>query len=219
VKIENGVIAEESRAPRRHFSAAQPYIEHYEDRFNANNSGLFVKEYEEAAVADGRNFGKEFNRVLSRAKEWILFCRDEEEGKSSGTGKDVIRDILDKYILNPGTMHLGGGAALFSKNALSLREFGYDRIAHTQSFDEIGSFIADAVQSSGGSLVFAIDNDASKEGTDFYGARTYAPEYLAGHEKDYDYLLIGHYSRFEEIREEALRLGVEEGRIRMPYEV
>ena len=253
VKIENGIIAEESTAPGKHFSAAQPYIEHYEDRFNANNSVLFVKEYEEVSIAEGGDFGKEFNRVLSDAKEWILF-----RGKEDVEAND-IKGIIGRYILNPGTMHLGDGYAFFSKNALSLRTFGYDRIAHTESFDEIiqmwqpdkvirldeiseltkwrreaviagknyviwgtglsGSFIADAVQSSGGNLVFAVDNDESKDGADFYGARTYNPQYLVEHGQDYDYLLIGHYSKFVEIRKEALELGIDESRILMPYEV
>ena len=253
VKIENGVIAEESKATGRHFSAAQPYIEHYEDRFNEKNSGLFVHEFSRINISDGENFGIEFNNALTEAKEWILFCQD------TNPVKDNIRHIIEKYILNPGTMHIGNGYALFSKNALSLRKFGYDRIAHSKSFSEIvgiwppdkvvkmdkipelirwrrdaidfgkryviwgtglsGSFIADAVQSSGGILAFAIDSDVEKNERDFYGATTFMPEYLREHSEEFDYLLIGHYSRFDEIKEQALRLGIDIEKIRMPYEV
>ncbi|MBP3421798.1 MAG: hypothetical protein J6K37_05960 [Lachnospiraceae bacterium] len=253
VKIENGVIAEESKAPGKHFSAAQPYIEHYEDRFNANNSILFVHEYEEIYLPDGVTFGKNFNRVLAEAKEWILIHWDEENRKVD------ISDLLNRHILNPGSLHLGNGYALFSKNAISLRKFGYDRIAYTTSFADIiamwqsdkvvkvdefprfvqwkrdsivkgsryaiwgtglsGSSIADAVKSSGGRLIFAIDSDLTKKNKEFYGVTIYSPDYLQEHTDEYDYLLIGHYSRFAEIKELALELGVAEEKIKLPYEV
>lgn len=253
IQMTDGVIAEESKAPGKHFSRAQPYIEHYEDRFNAYNSVLLVKEYEKLSIAEGDNFGVELNRALSHANEWVLFCRDENADEKE------IQSMIGKYILNPGTLHLGNDVALFSKNALSLRKFGYDRIAHIRTFDEIvsmwekekvvslkdyteqvkwkrdsitpgkryviwgtglsGSFIADAVQSSGGELVFAVDRDSSKVGTDFYGVKVYDPEYLTDHRQDYDYLLVGHYSRFEEIKGEAIALGIDESKIRLPFEV
>ena len=55
--------------------------------------------------------------------------------------------------------------------------------------------------------------------TVFYGSETHMPEYLEGHGDDYDYLLIAHYSRFEEIREQAVGLRIPEEKIIMPYEV
>ena len=82
-----------------------------------------------------------------------------------------------------------------------------------------GSFIADAVEHSGGKLMFAVDIDPSKEGKDFYGYKTYLPEYLKEHMDDFDHLLIGHYSRFEEIRTQALEVGVPDEKIVRPYEV
>ena len=36
---------------------------------------------------------------------------------------------------------------------------------------------------------------------------------------DFDHLLIGHYSRFEEIRAQALDVGVPDEKIVRPYEV
>lgn len=67
------MIDEKSKASGQHFSVAQPYIEHYEDRFNESNSHLFIHEYEVFdALAPGDGFGVEFNKCLNKAKEWIL---------------------------------------------------------------------------------------------------------------------------------------------------
>lgn len=253
VMIKDGVIQQENRQPEKHLSAAQPFIEHYEDRFNAAHSVLLVKEYETVQIPDGDTFGRKFNQALSGAKEWILFCQKPL------AEPEKIRELTDRCILNPGTLHLGDGYALFSRHAQSIRQFGYDRLAHMKSFDEVvrmwqkekvvrlkdlpqltrwsrdsvtagkryviwgtglsGSFLADAVQSSGGKLVFAVDRDPGKDGEDFYGARIHGPGYLAEHKEDFDCLLIGHYSRFSEIREEALKLGIDAEHIRMPYEI
>ena len=259
IKIENGVINEESKAPTMGFaavSAAQPYIEHYEDRFNASNSHLLVHEYETVSIPSGDGFGAELNKVLKNAKGWILYLDSETDREKAVL---EIDELTKKYILNPGTMHLGEGYKFFSKYALSLRRFGFDRIAHTKTFDDIvkawqkekvvpldeiseltkwkrdsivpgdryviwgtglsGSFIADAVEHSGGKLIFAVDIDPSKEGKDFYGYKTYLPSYLEEHMDDFDHLLIGHYSRFEEIRSQALEVGVPDEKIVRPYEV
>jgi len=150
IKIENGVISEDSKRENKHFSPSMPYAEHYEDRFNALNSILFVHEYDFAVIPDGENFGIEFNRLLKSSKEWIALHSSNVE---------FVHDFseqMSKYVLNPGTLHYldlsesndtrfivnagsenTGYAALFSKNAISLREFGFDRIAHTKSFKEI----------------------------------------------------------------------------------
>lgn len=50
IKIENGKITEDSKRENKFFSAAMPYIERYEDRFNALNSVLFTKEFEQAII-------------------------------------------------------------------------------------------------------------------------------------------------------------------------
>ena len=162
-------------------------------------------------------------------------------------------------ILNPGTLHIGNGYILLHVNASSLKEIGFDRIAHLKSVNDLckvwkkdkvvkledvsmlpkwkrdaikegkryaiwgmgvaGSFRADAVKSSGGKLVFVVDHDSVKWNTDFYGATAYAPEYLIEHNEDYDYLLIGHYSRFDEIYSEAIEMGIPKEKIIMPYDV
>ena len=126
IKIENGVISEESKAPTMGFaavSAAQPYIEHYEDRFNASNSHLLVHEYDVVSIKPGDGFGAELNKVLKGAKGWILFIDEVgdavgnagagEKGRGDEAVKEKavaeINDLIGKYILNPGTMHVGEG--------------------------------------------------------------------------------------------------------------
>ncbi len=230
-----------------------PYIEHYEDRFNANNSILFIHEYDKTVIPAGEDFGNALNAAIKKADEWIAYSE-----KDNFSTEDIDK-IIEKNILNPGTLHIGKECILFSKNALSLRKIGFDRIKYMTSFDEVvqmwepkkvislseidelvkwkrdsivagskyiiwgtglsGSFIADAVESSGGKLLYAIDSDKAKDGKDFYGVTTHLPEYLLDKKDGFDYMLIGHYSRFEEIRDQALKLGIPENKIVLPYEI
>ncbi len=159
LKIENGEIAEESKRENKHFSAMMPYIEHYEDRFNAQNSVLFTKEYEEACIEDGPDFGKNLNITLEKAKEWVLI-----HSKNVYMRPDYAEQF-GKYVLNPGTMHFidlenstdarfvvnaetagSGYAALFSKRAISLRKIGFDGVAQLKGIYElIGKWQKDKV--------------------------------------------------------------------------
>ena len=114
IKIENGVVSEESKAPTMGFaavSAAQPYIEHYEDRFNASNSHLLVQKYETVSIEPGDSFGAELNKVLRSADGWILFIDDGADKEKAAA---EIDELIKKYILNPGTMHVGEGYNLKS---------------------------------------------------------------------------------------------------------
>ncbi len=259
VKIQDGVIAENSKASNKHLSTALPYIENYEDRFNQSNSQLFVKEYSIVSIPEGASFGQSLNRELAKAKDWILFMDAKKVTGTEESCKAQVDALIKEYVLNPGTLHKGAGFVLFSKNALSLRELGYDRIAHVESFDDIerawmsrkivylkdvdelvkwkresiiagkkyviwgtglaGSFIADAVTSSGGNLLFAIDSDRAKDNDEFYDVMIHCPEYLRERIDEFDYLLIGHYSRYEEIYRQAVAMGISEEKIMRPYEV
>lgn len=149
VKVENGQILEESKRENKFFSAAMPYIEHYEDRFNAMNSILFEHNFDliilngkpnpqmdcqfqnTFEISEGDGFGVELNRVLQQSGDWIAL-------RTSDTAfePDFVEKI-GRYVLNPGTLHFSNGRALFCKNALSLAEYGFDRIAHIRSFDEL----------------------------------------------------------------------------------
>lgn len=265
VKIENGTIAEESKKENKFFSAAMPYIEHYEDRFNAMNSVLFTHHFDHAAVSPGEEFGRGLNQVIQRAEDWIalhsgnvLLCDDFDER-------------MGKYVLNPGTLHYinlaesddtafvknadtekSGFAALFSKNAQSLRRIGFDRIARVKDFDEIaamwqeekivelsskideggkrlsirkgvryaiwgtgsaGSAAVDRITGSGGRVVLAVDKDPARHGRDFYGVTIEAPDRLIRRQTDFDVLICANYTRFVEIRKQALEMGVPEEKI------
>jgi hypothetical protein len=150
IEIEDGTISDESKKERNILSAGMPYLEKYEDRFSALHSILFTHDYEFAVIPDCDNFGIELNKLLSATKEWVVL-----HSPNVRMAPD-FSEQMSKYVLNPGTMHYldlscsddtrfvsnadienSGYAAMFSKNAISLREFGCDGIVHAKSFSEI----------------------------------------------------------------------------------
>jgi len=265
IKVQDGKISDESKKENKFFSAAMPYIEHYEDRFNAINSVLFTKDFEFVVIPDGQDFGMRLNALLQSGQEWFVLHSDNVKLT------DDFKDLIGSYVLNPGTLHYinlsvsndkmfvanadqenVGYAALFSKNAISLREFGYDRVAHTRSFSEIAdmwhkdkivelssaidtanwrpklengkryaiwgtgsasSIAADAIKSCGSTLVLAVDRDVYKHGKDCYGVTIQAPNTLADQLDTFDYLIAANFTRFTEIKRDAMNLGVAESRI------
>lgn len=265
VKISNGQIAEESKQENKHFSAAMPYIEHYEDRFNALNSVLFTHEFEFDAIPEGKDFGVKLNSLMQKAKEWIVLHSENV------IISDDFATRIGKYVLNPGTLHYldlnqsndttfiknaatekRGFVALFSKNALSIREFGFDRIAHTKSFNEIlqmwqqqkivelsskideaakrlaihkgvryaiwgtgsaGSAAVDMIENAGGLVVIAVDKNKDRQGADFYGVTIQSPDRLSEQVNNFDVLIAANYTRFPEIKKEAIALGIPESKI------
>lgn len=266
VKIEDGKIAEESKKENRFFSAAMPYIEHYEDRFNAMNSVLFTDEFEFAVLETGAEFGIELNKIIKKAENWIVIHSKNVQLC------DDFANKLSKYVLNPGTMHYidlsksndtmfvknadtehTGYAALFSKRALSLREFGFDGVAHTKGIEDIlaawqsnkivelssevekagvypqiltgiryaiwgtgsvGSAVFDIITKKGGSVVFAVDKDETRHGCDFYGITIQEPKVLFEHIDEYDVLVTANYTRYLEMKKEAIEMGIPEEKIR-----
>lgn len=252
VDIKDGVIDDRDKATGKRFFATQKYVEHYEDRFNAEKSLLFIDEFDTVYIENGERFGEQLNRAMKNADGWILFTNDKsKEGE--------VKGMMRKCVMNPGTMHIGDGYYLFNKNAISLRKLGFDRISEVRSFDGLvalwipekvinisdtekvlkwhrdsikagkryaiwgmglsGSFLADTIKSSGGILELAVDRDKEKQNTDFYGARVHAPDYLADHGDEFDYLMVAHYSRFDEIYKQAVELGIPKDKIIMPYEI
>lgn len=252
VKIQDGKIAEESKANAKRFTAAQVYVEHYDDRYTGGS--FDIGQYDAAEITNGPEFGIKLNKTLKEVREWLLLYQGNE-----AAAREAAQKLIADYVLNPGVLYIGDNFAFFSKHALSLREYGFDRLAHTFSLDTLigvwqqdkvlpineiesvldwrreaiqpgkryaiwgmgvaGSFLADAVESSGGILAFAIDKDPAKWGESFYGMTAHEPAFLKGHKADYDYLMIGHYTRYTEVRREAISLGVDESKIIMPYEV
>lgn len=265
IKIKDGEIAEESKVENKFFSAAMPYIEHYEDRFNAMNSVLFVHEFQKDSVDAGEEFGKRVNEIIGKAKEWVVL-------KSSNVElSDDFDEKLGSYVLNPGTMHFidlaesddtayvknakeinSGYVAVFSKNAKSLKTIGFDRIAHATKIQDIlalwqqkkivelsskidkgmddptickgikyaiwgagsaGSVANDYITRGGGEVVFVADIDSCRQGTDFYGNIVISPEELAKNKDAFDVLIAANYTRFPEIRDQAMDLGIPAAKI------
>ncbi|GHU18448.1 hypothetical protein FACS189475_03930 [Betaproteobacteria bacterium] len=284
IKIKNGEISEESKLENKHFSAGMPYIEHYEDRFNALNSVLFCHNYDliviggdgaynsndtqfeqKFTLAEGAGFGAALNRAVASSREWLVVRSANAEMA------DDYCERMEKYVLNPGTMHYLdlsrsndteyvknaneetlGFAAMFSKKALSLREFGFDRIARTRTFAEIinmwqpekvielstkindvnkfhsltkeakyavwgtgsaGCHAVEAIRQVGAELTCAVDRDCTKHGREFYGVSIQSPERLAADLNKFDYLIAANYTRFVEIRRDAMNMGVAKERI------
>ncbi|MBQ9438297.1 MAG: hypothetical protein IJU50_08185, partial [Lachnospiraceae bacterium] len=146
-----------------------------------------------------------------------------------------------------------GYAALFSKNAISLRDFGFDRIAHTKSFQEIvemwqpekvvelsaemergrrhtqklkgvrfaiwgagsaGSVAVDEIREGEGEVALVVDKDGCRHGADFYGVTVKPPQSLLEAPEAYDFLVAANYTRFPEIRDEAVSMGIPLEKIR-----
>ncbi len=139
VKITDGMINDDSKPEDKRFVVGDRYIAKYEDRFHEKNSVLFQMEYSETVIADGDNFGEKLNKAIAwdgtsgRIAEdmgWILLKQDK------GIAAGDLKEIIGKWIFNPGSLHKGDGYIFFCKGAQSLLNIGFDRIAHMKSVDE-----------------------------------------------------------------------------------
>ena len=132
VKIENGIISEDSKPEDKRFVVGDRYIARYEDRFQEKNSVLFRIDLQEIILTDGEDFGKELSRAISKTTslsafagvEWILLKQAADADTS------YLKEMIGKRVFNPGVLHIGDGYLFFCKSALSIRRMGYDRIAH-----------------------------------------------------------------------------------------
>lgn len=131
VEINDGVISEESKAKKKDFESVDRYLPHYEDRFCEANSILYNAEFEKKCISNGNDFGKEVCKLLNGEKEWILLYTNESSETAS------IEAMIGKYILNPGTLHVGEGYVLFSKRAFSIRNIGYSGVGKMHSMKEL----------------------------------------------------------------------------------
>ena len=64
VKIDNGVISDESKPEDKRFVVGDRYIAKYEDRFQEKNSVLFKIDYDEVTIPDGEEFGRELSNAM-----------------------------------------------------------------------------------------------------------------------------------------------------------
>ena len=63
------------------------------------------------------------------------------------------------------------------------------------------------------------DKSEEKIGKPFGRITICAPEELMKRPEDYDFLMIAHHLRFEEIEKEAVSMGIPRGKILLPFEV
>ena len=140
VKIEDGKIAEESKAERPPFIFGVCYIENYEDRFQKENSVLFDIDYEECVVDDVENLctflaqklRTESGEEIKTGKLGWMLLKD-----SDSVDVDEIKTLIGKTVFNPGILHRGDGYLLFSKQALCLRDIGFDGLKEMKSLDDL----------------------------------------------------------------------------------
>ena len=253
VKIDSGIIADESKAEVKKFTSYDRYMEHYEDRFSKINSILYQCDFKEAYIDSGEKYGVELNNLIEGEKDWILLRRSKNADVSS------LKELIGKVIWNPGVLHIGEEYLFFNKKASSLRHIGYVTISHMKNEKEFieawksdklisvkdfeektklkkdsvhpgkryaiwgaglyGEFVADAIQGSGGELCFVADQSKEKQGASFAGTLICAPEYLSNHQDEYDFLVLAHFTKFEEMEKKALELGIPKKKIRLPYEL
>ena len=130
VSISNGIIDEKTKPEDKRFVVGDRYIEKYEDRFQEKNSVLFKIDYDEVTIEDGEEFGFALARKLNDT-DWLLVKQTESVDTSS------LKSMIGKMVFNPGVMHLGNGYVFISKNAISIRKIGFDRIVHLKSLEEL----------------------------------------------------------------------------------
>ncbi len=83
----------------------------------------------------------------------------------------------------------------------------------------LGETFAEMVELSGGKVSAVVDKDASKTGKTFAGTTIKTPDSLIDGNCEFDFLLIAHHLRFEDIEKEALDMGIQKDKILLPYEV
>ena len=83
----------------------------------------------------------------------------------------------------------------------------------------LGETFAEMVALSDGCLTHIVDKSADKIGKKFAGLMISPPSVLIDEAGSFDRLLIAHHLKFEEIKKEALGMGIPEEKIIMPYDV
>ena len=259
VKIENGVISDDSKPEDKRFVVGDRYIAKYEDRFQEKNSVLFKIDYDEIFLADGEEFGRELAKVVYGSKqsgngsEWVLLK------ESVDADMDALKSMIGHRVFNPGVLHEGQGYLFFCKSAISIRELGYDRLSHLTSISELkdawnqnkvinlqdidsktdlkrkslkvglryaiwgagmlGETFAEMVELSGSKITIVVDKAEDKAGKPFADVEISKPDILVKQPDSYDYLLVAHHLRFEDIEREAISMGIPKEKVIMPYEV
>lgn len=157
--------------------------------------------------------------VMHRGSGFVFFCKDALSIR--GIGFDGISHMTSPEELCDAwkpekVVNLSDVESITSLKRASLKEGSHYAI---WGAGMLGETFAEMVELSGGKVTIVVDKDSSKMGTPFAGVEIKNPAVLASDSTAYEYLLIGHHLRFEEIRDEALGMGISEDKIIMPYEV
>lgn len=83
----------------------------------------------------------------------------------------------------------------------------------------LGEFFSETVELSGAEVSMVCDKSEDKIGKPFGKVTICTPGELLTRTDDYDFLMIAHHLRFEEIEEEAVSMGIPKEKIVLPFEV
>ena len=102
VKIDNGIIADESKASDKRFGATTPYIEAYEDRFHAAKSELYPQGFSEIIICESRNGVCADAIKAGQFDKTYVLCRCQsafrEWGETFGNVEGVEILLIDKRL-------------------------------------------------------------------------------------------------------------------------
>ena len=248
IKIEDGVIAEESKSGGKFFTRLQPYIEHFEDRFNQENTILSECRFKSVHIEDGVDYGTKLKDFIRQTEEDWIVLKDDPVCDTK-----LLDSMVGKYIFNPGTLHMDEGYVLFNKNAMSLRDVEWENISNIEDLvgywqkEKViwladtdtalhlkcsaivsggkyaiwgtgicGEFMDDLIKECGGVVVLVADVDEKKQGEDFRGNIICAPDTIVEKRDCFDYIAVGHLTKYDEIKEKLMSMGFSEDQILMP---
>ncbi len=83
----------------------------------------------------------------------------------------------------------------------------------------LGEFLEETAELSDAQISMVCDKSEEKIGKPFGRITICAPEELMKRPEDYDFLMIAHHLRFEEIEKEAISMGIPKEKIVLPFEV
>ena len=83
----------------------------------------------------------------------------------------------------------------------------------------LGEYFAKTIRLSGGSVAFFVDKSEEKQGQEFGGIQICSPDELMKRQDEYDALIIANHTHFDEIKKEAVGMGMPEHKIVMPIEM
>lgn len=157
--------------------------------------------------------------VLHIGDGYVFFCKDAISIRKIGYDRIVhmnslkelydvwkkekiirITDTEEKISLKRVSLHSGRKYAIWGAGML-------------------GETFAEMVGLSGGIVSVVVDKAIDKIGKKFMEIEIFSPERLKDNPQEYDFLLIAHHLRFEEIEREALQMGIPRKKIVLPYEV